>query len=295
MQYAAFRQFAVANGWFQRAQRLLEAEPDCAEHGYLSLATTFVTLGTGELERCLVAAQSTYDLGVRHGVADLQALGLVFQGTVLVRRGQLAQGLALHGEGMAMDPDGCGFLAQLAAVQLFCQVVSTCCKLGEFPARTRPKLLYGRPAGTAVLINSALPSGTRNRRLYSWLCPDQVASVSTVDDLETARVAAIELTELVQTYGSTVLLAAAEAARGALALATGEDDPLPSLRSSVELWREAGSPHQAARTRVLLASALERAGQAETARAELADARACFERLGARQDAEITVEPATIG
>lgn len=36
IQHAGLLQFAVASGWFQRAQRLLEAEPDCAEQGYLS-------------------------------------------------------------------------------------------------------------------------------------------------------------------------------------------------------------------------------------------------------------------
>ncbi|MDQ4011852.1 MAG: hypothetical protein M3228_14440 [Actinomycetota bacterium] len=36
MQHAGLLQFAVANRWFQRVQRLLDAEPDCAEHGYLS-------------------------------------------------------------------------------------------------------------------------------------------------------------------------------------------------------------------------------------------------------------------
>ncbi|MGH3924617.1 MAG: BTAD domain-containing putative transcriptional regulator, partial [Pseudonocardiaceae bacterium] len=130
IQYAGLRQFAVANGWHQRAQRLLAAEPDCAEHGYLALATTFVALGMGDQERCLVAARSTYELGVRHGVAELQALGMVFLGTVLIHRGQVAEGLALHDEGMAMALGG--GLSQLATGQVFCQVVRTSCELGDY-------------------------------------------------------------------------------------------------------------------------------------------------------------------
>ncbi|MGH3823525.1 MAG: BTAD domain-containing putative transcriptional regulator [Pseudonocardiaceae bacterium] len=229
MHYAAFRQFAVANGWFQRAQRLLEAEPDCAEHGYLSLANTFVTLGMGDHERCLVAARSTYDLGVRHGVAELQALGMVFQGTVLTYRGQVAEGLALRDEGMTRAAGG--GLAQLATVQIFCQVVSTCCELGELPGQTRLELLRGRLAEAAVLINAALARGSGDHMFGSRLLPDQALAV---DDLDTARVVASELAELVQIYGSAALLAAAESAHGALALATGEDDPLPSLRRSLD-------------------------------------------------------------
>jgi hypothetical protein len=74
------------------------------------------------------------------------------------------------------------------------------------------------------------------------LLPDQVTILLAVDDLDTARAAAAELAESAQIFGSTAMRAAAETARGALALATGEDDPLPPLRRSVTLWQEAESP-----------------------------------------------------
>ncbi|MGH3911008.1 MAG: hypothetical protein ACRDRM_09275 [Pseudonocardiaceae bacterium] len=67
------------------------------------------------------------------------------------------------------------------------------------------------------------------------------------------------------------------------------------LRRSVALWREARSPYESARAQVLLATALDRAGQPEAARHALAAARACFERLGARLDAQAAVELATAG
>ncbi|MGH3881918.1 MAG: hypothetical protein ACRDRY_06305 [Pseudonocardiaceae bacterium] len=81
------------------------------------------------------------------------------------------------------------------------------------------------------------------------LLPDQVTIALAVGDLGTARAGATELGESAQAYGSAALLAAAEGARSALALATGEDDPLPPLRSSVKLWREAESPYERARAR----------------------------------------------
>ena len=68
IQHAGLLQFAVASGWFQRAQRLLEAEPDCAEHGYLSWGATLVALRMDDHEKCLAAAHSTYEMGVRHGI-----------------------------------------------------------------------------------------------------------------------------------------------------------------------------------------------------------------------------------
>ncbi len=377
----AHHQFAVAGGWFQCTQRLLEAEPDCAEHGYLLWGTMTMALLADDREKCLAAARSTYEVGVRYCVADFQAVGLVFQCAILLRCGQVAEGLALHDEGMAMAVGGS--LSQLATSQIFCQVIRTCYELGDYrrahewtqaaqdcfartglshfpgdcethraailisrgawalaeqmahracaavqhfdlhhvgqafasigdirlrvgdlagaaeafakaeercasplPGRARLELLRGHPAEAAALINGALEGDGWDRLARTRLLPDQVTIALANDDLDTARAAAAELAELAQIYGSKALLAAAERARGEVALATGEDDPLPSLRRSVTLWREAGSPYETAQAQVLLATALDRAGQPEAARMELANARACFDRLGARLDAQ---------
>ncbi len=382
---AGFQRFAVANGWFQRAQRLLAAEPECAEHGYLSWGAMLIALRTNDHEKCLAAARWMREMGVRHGVADLQAVGMVFQGAVLIRRGQPVQGLALHDEGMAMAVGG--ELGQLATVQVFCQVVRTCCELADYrrarewtdaiedcfertglnafpgdcethrisimisrgawvlaeqrahqacastqcfdpahaglafasigeirlrigdfviaeeafikaqelgasplPGLARLELRRGRPAEAAALINEGLAGSGWDRLERSRLLPDQVTIALAVDDLDTARAAVTELTESARIYGSKALLAAAASARGQLALDTGEECPLAPLRRSVELWREAESPYESARTQVLLATALKRAGQPELARVELICARAGFERLGARLDAEVVAE-----
>jgi DNA-binding SARP family transcriptional activator len=102
----AHRQYAVAGGWFQRTQRLLQAEPDCAEQGYLFWGAMTMALMADDRKKCLAAAQSTYEVGVRHDVADFQAIGLVYQGAVLIRRGQVAQGLAMHDEGWRCSSPG---------------------------------------------------------------------------------------------------------------------------------------------------------------------------------------------
>ncbi len=381
IQHRLFRQFAVASGWFQRAQRLLETEPECAEHGYLSWVAMTMALLADDREKGLAAARSTYEVGVRHGVADFQAIGLVYQGAVLIRRGQVTEGLALHDEGMARAVGG--YLSQLATSHIYCQVIRTCYELGDYrrahewteavedcfvrtglsrfdgdcethriaimisrgawalaeqeahracaavqctdlahvglafasigdirlrvvdlagaeeafakaeelgasplPGRARLELLRGRPAEAAVLINAAREGDGVDRLARTQLLPDQVTIALANDDLDTARAAVTELAELAQVYGSKAMFAAAGAAHGAVALATGEDDPLPALRRSVTLWREAGSPYETARAQVLLATAMDRAGQPEAAQVELANARACFDRLGARLDAE---------
>lgn len=55
---------------------------------------------------------------------------MVFQGAVLIRRGQVEKGLALHDEGMVMAVGG--DLSQLATVQIVCQVIRTCYELGDY-------------------------------------------------------------------------------------------------------------------------------------------------------------------
>ncbi|MGH3824826.1 MAG: hypothetical protein ACRDRA_18630, partial [Pseudonocardiaceae bacterium] len=158
------------------------------------------------------------------------------------------------------------------------------------PGRARLELLRGQPAEAAALINAALKGNGWDRLARTRLLPDQVTIALVNDDLDTARAAATELAESAQLYGSKALLAAAERARGEVALVTGEDCPLPSLRRSVALWRDTGSPYETAQAQVLLATALDRAGQPNLARLERTAARACFERLGARLDAEAVTE-----
>ncbi|MGH4000827.1 MAG: hypothetical protein ACRDTJ_25570 [Pseudonocardiaceae bacterium] len=163
------------------------------------------------------------------------------------------------------------------------------------PGRARLELLRGRPAEAAALINAALEGNGWDLLARTRLLPDQVTIALANDDLDTARAAATELAQSAQLYGSKALLAAAAAAGGELALATGADDPVQLLRRSVALWGEAYAPYERARARVLLANALDRAGQPEGARHERTTARVCFERLGARLDAEALIEPVTVG
>ncbi|HEX2297191.1 MAG TPA: AfsR/SARP family transcriptional regulator [Pseudonocardiaceae bacterium] len=388
LQHGGLQQISVASGWFQRAQRLLEDEPDCAAHGYLSWAATLMTLSCGDHEACLEAARSTYDTGLRHGAPELQAIGLVYQGTVLIHRGEVKEGLALLDEGMAMAVGG--DLPPVPTALIFCRTIHTCDELGDYrraeewsraiedcftrtgltsfpgdcethrvgimvgrgawvlaeqvarracacmecfdllhvglafasigeirlrigdlsgaenaftkaeelgasvmPGRARLLMLQGRPVAAAALINSALAGEPWDRLGRARLLPDQVTIALAVGDLDTARAAAAELAQAAQLYGSKALLAATECARGELALATGEDDPVPLLRRSVALWAQAWAPYEGARVRVLLARALDLSGNADAARHEYATAQAGFERLGAWLDAKAAADPST--
>jgi DNA-binding SARP family transcriptional activator len=128
--FGARRRFSVAGGWFRRAQRLLADQPEGPEHGFLAWAATMFALGTGDHDGALQAARRAFDLGRRFGVPDLQALGLVFQGYILVRDGRVEEGLLLMDEGMTWALDG--QLAPTSAAVIFCRTIDTCYALGDY-------------------------------------------------------------------------------------------------------------------------------------------------------------------
>lgn len=164
----------------------------------------------------------------------------------------------------------------------------------SLPGRARLEVLRGRTAEAAALINAAVAGDRWDRLDRSRLLPDQVSIAVAVGDLDTARAAA-EQAKLAEVFGSTALRAAAECARGEVELAAGDADPVPALRRGVALWQEAGAPYECARARVLLATALSRAGHPEAAQVELSEARSCFDRLGALRDVEALAERETVG
>ena len=128
--FGARRRFSVAGGWFQRAQRLLADEPEGPEHGFLAWAATMFALATGDHEGAIQAARRAFDLGRRFAVPDLQALGLVFQGYILVRQGDVDEGLSLLDEGMTWAVDG--QLAPTTSAVIFCRTIDTCYALGDY-------------------------------------------------------------------------------------------------------------------------------------------------------------------
>jgi DNA-binding SARP family transcriptional activator len=128
--YGARRRPSVAEGWLQRAQRLLTDEPEGPEHGFLAWARAMAAVAAGDLGRALQAAQQAFDVGRRFGIPDLQALGLVHQGYVLVRQGMVAEGLRLIDEGMTFALDG--QLGPTSAAVVYCRTIDTCYVLGDY-------------------------------------------------------------------------------------------------------------------------------------------------------------------
>lgn len=112
-------------GWLQRARRLLErVDGECVERGYLLIGEVIMRVVAGELERAFSAASEIAAIGERFGDAGLQAFGVHAQGTIFLRRGRVAEGLALVDE--AMVTVGSHELMPIMTGEMYCSVISAC-------------------------------------------------------------------------------------------------------------------------------------------------------------------------
>jgi hypothetical protein len=386
--YGARRRPSIAAGWLHRAQRLLADEPEGPEHGFLAWAGAMAAIAAGNLGGALQAAQHAFELGHRFGIPDLQALGLVHQGYVLVRQGTVAEGLRLIDEGMTWAIDG--QLGPTSAAVVFCRTIDTCYVLGDYrraaewmeaiadcfartgirafpgdceahsvamlvgrgawsegeqrareasaavepmdlthvglalaaigeirlrrgdlaaaeqalvraaelgstahPGLALIRLARGDVAGAAAAIAVVLAEEPEDCLARGRLLPAQVEIALAAKDMARAQSAAAELTEIATRYARPALAAAASCAHGSVALASDDAATAASLlRRGIALWREAGAPYPAARTRLLLGEALQRVGDPIQALAEVDAARAVFETLGAKPDLDQAVHQA---
>jgi len=120
---------SVAMGWLMRAQRHLDEQPECVQHGFLALIEANVARFQGELDGAMGQAERAIGIGQRFGDRDLIAMGIHIQGLVLVSRGRVAEGLALLDE--AMTSVVAGELSQLFTGVIYCSVIDACLDLAD--------------------------------------------------------------------------------------------------------------------------------------------------------------------
>jgi DNA-binding NarL/FixJ family response regulator len=118
---------AMGSGWISRAQRLLEGEADCAEHGYLQSLAIDEALGAGDFDAAIEAASAIAAIGARHGDATLSSYALVGEGVALIKQGNVRDGLAVLDE--AMLPVVAGRVRPTWAGNIYCQLMSVCHEL----------------------------------------------------------------------------------------------------------------------------------------------------------------------
>jgi LuxR family maltose regulon positive regulatory protein len=92
---AAFRgERAIANGWLQRAQRLLEGRADAEEHAWLALRSgVFALLDDGDPDEAAQRASDAVRIGQAIGSVDYEMVGRALHGFARVTAGSVAEGL----------------------------------------------------------------------------------------------------------------------------------------------------------------------------------------------------------
>jgi LuxR family maltose regulon positive regulatory protein len=138
---------AIANGWFQRAARILEGLDTCPEHGWLDSLLGYVATVEGDPTKAKVLATRARELGRELGVVSLEMFALAVEGLALVNEGKVADGMrcldeataaALAGEFEEIVPAGwtfCFLLNACERVRDYERAAEWCRKVEEFSRR----------------------------------------------------------------------------------------------------------------------------------------------------------------
>lgn len=156
---------AVANGWFQRAERLLADLEPTPEHGWLAAFRAHLVLGHDPVDAQRLGARAR-ELGTILHVVDLEMFGLATEGLALVNQGEVGEGMrrldeaaaaALGGEYEQLAPAGwtcCYLIYACERVRDYDRAAQWCRKVDEFSARMRIRFVNGtcRAHYAAVLV-----------------------------------------------------------------------------------------------------------------------------------------------
>ncbi|WP_245685503.1 helix-turn-helix transcriptional regulator [Streptomyces yerevanensis] len=91
---------AAAAGWLHRARRHLSGEPECVEQCYLAWVEAEEAQRRGAFGEAMSCARRMADIAERCGSADLLAMSIEAQVSVLLAQGRIANGLDLLDEVM---------------------------------------------------------------------------------------------------------------------------------------------------------------------------------------------------
>ena len=106
--HAVFRlELAVANGWFQRAHRLLDEHAPVAEQVWLALREAEVAYHTaGDMDHTRQLAARAHGLAERLSLLDAELMALALEGLALVGLGEIEEGLQRLDEAAAAAVGG---------------------------------------------------------------------------------------------------------------------------------------------------------------------------------------------
>ena len=119
----------VAGAWANRAERLLDGQPENPGHGWLAAVRSFLAHLAGKSDQALAQASLALDIGVRFGQVDLTAYAMGSKAAALISRGDLAEGLALADEATVAALSG--ELPPDLAGGVCCSTIEACSVAGE--------------------------------------------------------------------------------------------------------------------------------------------------------------------
>jgi hypothetical protein len=124
------RDMAAARGWVQRAEHLLEGEPECIEHGFLWRAMGRRAYRDGDPARGRELLEKAIELGERLGSANLVAMSRTWLGVSLWESGLRDEAFACMDEGCAAAIGG--ELGPWATGIVYCNAIGVYRDAGEF-------------------------------------------------------------------------------------------------------------------------------------------------------------------
>jgi class 3 adenylate cyclase len=120
---------SISNGWFAKAERLLEGEEESAAHGYLAIARALNGMMSGDFDPAIEHTGRAFEIGRRFSDRNLEAMALVTKGRVLVLKGEASEGLALLDEATAAAVSG--ELQPWTTGYVYCITITSCHGVGD--------------------------------------------------------------------------------------------------------------------------------------------------------------------
>jgi DNA-binding NarL/FixJ family response regulator len=141
---AVYGNLAAAGGWLARARSLADEAGECPEAGWVELAEA---LATGDPEEIDGHARAAADIARRAGDPDLGFCALSYQGTSLVLRGRVAEGMRRVDEATLAAANG-EVRDHLVVGEIYCKML-LCCEVALDVRRAQDWITTADAAGRA--------------------------------------------------------------------------------------------------------------------------------------------------
>ena len=121
---------SVAAGWVGRAQRLMIELPECAAHAQLAWLESQLLMASKAHDQALVRARDAEGIARRVDDRDTAILAVSLQGYLRLHMGDVADGMRLLDEALAIATTG--ELGSWASAEIFCEMVVSCLDVADY-------------------------------------------------------------------------------------------------------------------------------------------------------------------